>query len=84
MIILSAIKHNNIILIGKRHSDIIRDSVDLNINVKGDEQGFIDEAGNFYNRTEALIEAFKCEQISEELYLERINGHKDLFSEDLW
>lgn len=50
-----------------------------NIDYKELSQGFLDEHNNFYNRTEAWNEAYKCNQL---LIVDTQN--KELFSEDLW
>lgn len=84
MILKSAIKKDNVIFIGVRHSDILKKAHDDGISLKCAEQGFINEAGEFLTRTEALIEAYYEKQITKELYLERLNGIQELFSEDLW
>ena len=41
------------------------------------DQGFFDEKGKFYTRTEAWNEAYKCNQLIDDT-------PKELFSEDLW
>ena len=74
MLILSAILKENLIYLGKRHSDIF--STYNNINLRGGIQGFIDKRGFFYDRKEAATYAFKEGQIKEEKEI--------LFSEDLW
>lgn len=81
MIIKSAIMKDSIIYLGKRHSDIIN-SLEKGF-LKNAEQGFITETGDFLTRTEALEHAYRCGQISKELYESRMIS-KDLFSEDLW
>lgn len=43
------------------------------------DQGFLDEKDNFYTRTEAWNEAYKCNQL---MIID--NTSKELFSEDLW
>lgn len=81
MIIESAILKNNVIYVGRRHSDIIN-SVEKGF-LKNAEQGFLDDCGNFLTRTEALEHAYNCNQVSKELYKSRMIS-KELFSEDLW
>ena len=44
------------------------------------EQGFLDSAGNFLNRTEALVNA----QFNNQLRVDRPIWHDELFSENLW
>ena len=84
MIMKSAIKKDNVIHIGLRHSDIIRNAAENGVSLKNAEQGFVNEAGEFLTRKEALIEAYYEGQITKELYLERLNGIQELFSEDIW
>ena len=49
------------------------------ISYKEIAQGFLDEHGNWYSRTEAFSHAVKCKQIEE------VNDiRKELYSEDLY
>lgn len=86
MIISSAIKHNGIVYTGKRtpcrHCDIFKDSIPSHKfgELMNAEQGFIDDQGEFLNRTQALHRAFKCNQIT----LEQYKKLDRLHSEDLW
>ena len=49
------------------------------VDYKEIAQGFLDEEDNFYTRTEAWNEAYKCNQL---MIID--NTSKELFSEDLW
>lgn len=83
MIIASAILKGSTIYVGKRHNIIINNH-DKGYFKSDSIQGFITETGDFLTRTQALEYAYINNQISKELYLDRINGTKELFSEDLW
>lgn len=80
MIFASAIKQNDIIVIGKRHHNCIMTLFEItNIKPVLGEQGFVDEKMNFYDRERAGKYAIKCGQIKELKY-----SKTDLYSEDLW
>jgi hypothetical protein len=51
----------------------------LSIDVESDDEGFIDEQGNFLNRKKALINAIEHNQLIDEVPL-----HYVLTSENLW
>lgn len=86
MIVASAIMKvtdNSVLLYtGKRHSDIINN--EKKGYLKNCVQGFITEEGDFLNREQALYDAFDSNQITKDLFEERLNSSKELFSEDLW
>lgn len=85
MLIASAIRYRGVIFPGRRHHNCII-TINSVFGFKSTkdsggfrEQGFIDEKGNYYDRTRAGVHAIKCGQIKELRY------HKEhLFSEDLW
>ncbi len=83
MIIKAAILKDSSIYIGLRHNEIIT-SKEKGFFKGNCIQGFIDDNGNFLDREQALEHAYKCKQISKELYKERLKYNKELFSEDLW
>lgn len=86
MIIASAIMKvtdNSVLLYtGKRHSDIINN--EEKGYLKNCVQGFITEEGDFLNREQALYDAFDSNQITKDLFEERLKSSRELFSEDLW
>lgn len=67
-----------------RHHDVIRHIVETtgvdHVNSLGEDQGFLDEDGNYLNRKQALVSAMINDQIKK--------GSKvllgQLFSENLW
>lgn len=73
----AAIRGVNQIFIGRRHCHIIREMVHAGepIPITG-EQGFINNKGQFINRTEAAKVAFIAGQIK--------TPKPTLFSEDVW
>jgi hypothetical protein len=75
MLINSAIKVNDKIYTGRRHSHIIQS--DYNVDFKQGIQGFVDENGKFYTRDEAKTYAFEIGQITKTI-------SEILTSEDLW
>lgn len=82
-IIAAAIKKNGIVFTGVRHGHIIQSMVDVGFitDMKRDyvhshEQGFIDEHGDFWDRTESRQIAIHAGQIQPD--------HGTLYSEDLW
>lgn len=96
MIQASAIKfhitatNSDVILCGLRHGDIFEQLKYLgfkpNNGYKIITQGFITDKGEFLNRTDAMVHARKCNQISQVELQSRIlrDGSCELFSEDLW
>ena len=69
-----------------RHSDVMRECGRIEVDgrkvcsLRGDDnvQGFVDEAGTFYNRKQARAHAWRCGQHTGELI------GSVLTSEDLW
>ena len=66
-----------------RHHDVIRHivretGVDT-VDALGDDQGFLDETGEYLNRWRALRHAIRCEQVPASKL-----GRRELFSEDVW
>ena len=61
---------------GERHHHLLNDKSRPFGFLKSGEQGFVDEEGHFYTRSEAAMHAFACKQIP--------MPHAKLFSEDLW
>ena len=59
-----------------RHHDILHDMYQKLGRAPLAEQGFLNDNGDFLNRTEAAKEALKCAQIAKEVTV--------LFSENLW
>ena len=49
-------------------------------SIGSNEQGFLDSAGNFLNRKEALVNA----RFNNQLLADRPIWHDELFSENLW
>lgn len=89
MIIASAIrktiKYTSIeLFVGNRHSDIINSHEKGFFKDDNSIQGFLTDEGEFLDREQALKYAFEHNQISSDLYEDRIKGNKELFSEDLW
>lgn len=81
-IVIAAIKRDGIVFTGLRHGHIIRDMVecgfltDINKPVLDQEQGFVDDLGNYIPRPQATAIAVEAGQVKE--------GHGTLYSEDLW
>lgn len=67
-----------------RHHHVIRHIVDTTdakyVDARGDDEGFLDENGKYYNRKEALAHALEHKQVKN---LNDIRCGK-LFSEDVW
>lgn len=82
MIILAAIKKDNIVYVGKNHAECF--TQEPKGALRDAEQGFVTDDGDFLDRTQALEYAYSNHQISKELYLERKQSLNELFSEDLW
>lgn len=67
-----------------RHHDVIRHiaavtgATTVGTNEHPDEQGFLDDKGQFYRRKAAMAHAIRCGQLSEGKWGEQ------LYSEDLW
>lgn len=75
MIIKSAIKIGDNIILGKRHGDCV-ELVSDKSTLSNSITGFINDKGEFKTRAESAKEAFECGQIKEE--------QETLISEDLW
>lgn len=81
MIVRAAIQYgdDNRIETGRRHSHIFGLMASKGIDCPFDAvQGFVDENGKFYTRTEAMDHAKECGQIFKDDY------RSVLYSEDLW
>ena len=79
MIVLAAIRKDNIVYVGKvgeRHNHILCDKTRSFGFLKFGEQGFVTDLGEFLNREDAAQHAYDCKQLVEK--------KKRLFSEDLW
>lgn len=67
-----------------RHHNVIRHIVETTgvkyVDSRGDDQGFLDEAGNYLARRYAL----KVARLNGQLRLDRPIIHKELYSENLW
>lgn len=78
MIIAAAIKlKSGAVLTGVRHCEIFADMRRLDIDHKNVEQGFIDEAGEYYSRDAAQMHVIICRQNYNPI-------STTLTSEDLW
>jgi hypothetical protein len=82
-IALAAIKYDNYIYVGLRHSwirddiyELLGDSIRLDF-IRNSIQGFVDDKGNFLDREQARVIAFDCGQVTKLIGCE-------LTSEDLW
>lgn len=95
MVLAAAIKYHikktdsTVILCGARHAEIIMQLGSLGFLPRNGyeeiEQGFIDNKGQFLNRSEAFEHAKSCGQLCAKIVHEReMSGNKDLISEDLW
>ena len=81
MIKEAAILKNGVILVGRRHNDIIRmmSAAGMSLPVtKGAVQGFIDDKGDFLTRQQAEVHARACGQLTKPCI------GSVLTSEDLW
>lgn len=67
-----------------RHHHVIRHIVDTTgvkyVDARNEDQGFLDETGQYLTRQEALVSALANKQVKDESNIR----HKMLFSEDLW
>jgi len=80
ILVKSAIKRDDKIIIGNRHSECIKQAImeGWEKPIRQEEQGFIDNEGNYYNRKEATVIAKLSGQINK-------NFNKNtLLSEYLW
>lgn len=68
MIVQAAVRRGETIFAGRRHSDCIYQAIRQGWEppVLQSEQGFLDDQGKHYTRSEALIEALKCGQVSKD------------------
>lgn len=71
----AAVRVGDVVHVGWRHADIMR-SLDPPEYVKLDQQGFVDQHGNFYSRRVAAVVALRAKQITE--------MPNTLTSESLW
>jgi hypothetical protein len=79
-IVAAAVKRDGVIVTGRRHCDCIRDAIrkhDWDIPVREEEQGFVDEDGDFYRRSAAAQIAMANGQLPKDF-------NKVLTSECLW
>ncbi len=80
-IVASAIRYNGIVYTGRRHHNIIYEMVTKYLIRKptiDNEQGFVDEKGNYLTRLEGAHLALTSGQI------EKLSWPPNLYSEDLW
>jgi hypothetical protein len=78
MIVSAAISRNGAIHTGRRHAEIMYEMIRRGEGpIRQEEQGFIDDAGNFLSRSEAYEHAVACGQIV------RSRNKTSLLSEDL-
>ena len=95
MVVCAAIKyyieatHDSVVLCGGRHHNIINQLKFLGFEphqgYKEMLQGFVNEAGRFMTREEALREATRCGQLSATtLHAKEERNEQKLFSEDLY
>lgn len=63
-----------------RHHHILHKMYDLGLSVSHSNtvQGFLDDQGNFLNRSEAALHAHKCKQLKMKI------APPYIYSEDLW
>lgn len=61
-------------------AEILKKTNVSNVDVPEDDQGFLDESGQYLNRGQALVSAQVCGQLKEGTI---IRAHR-LFSEDIW
>lgn len=59
---------------------IIQETKASHVDASGDDQGFLDDAGNYLTRQEALAVALQCNQVKDP---SDIRAGR-LFSEDVW
>ena len=84
VIVCAACKVGDIIFAGARHWDSVMHTQRKALKDAGvevpviDEQGFIDQFGNFYDR----VEAFKhCQKVGQSINIKRNGSDKELYSE---
>jgi len=88
-VVCAAIRNNEIVILGVRHHDkFINEQIGEMIDngyhweKSNEEQGFVDQWGNFLNRKDALIVAKSSGQILK--WCPGADGSKELFSENLY
>ena len=82
MIVSAAIRFNNKIYVGKSHYSITQEIRKEFPNAHfehPDNQGFVNERGEFLRRASAMMEALKCKQVEKG----KTFNTRELFSEDL-
>lgn len=83
LIVCAAIRYDCLIVAGPRHfDDVMRSQLRDNKPNGIGEQGFVDQYGKFYNRTEALTVAKAAGQINR--VRPKTFPENELFSEDLY
>lgn len=82
MITQVAVKKDGVVytgLKGQRHDSVLCDKSRPFGFLKNGVQGFVDDTGKFYNRSEAAKHAFDCGQLPNDK-----TCPKAIISEDLW
>jgi hypothetical protein len=82
MIVSAAIRFNNKIYTGKSHYSIMQEILKEFPTAKypiPDDQGFVNERGEFLRRAPAMMEALRCKQVLKG----KTFNPRELFSEDL-
>jgi hypothetical protein len=83
MITHAAIKHNEVVYTGKRHSDIMKEIMKAHPEIKHFtkyQQGFVTDRGEYLTRKEAFVYAIIHKQVRQENLINK----NILTSEDLW
>lgn len=76
-----AVKLNDVVYAGEkgeRHDSVIGFMLDKGLSLSSCIMGFLDDQGNFLNRHQAAIHAFKCGQLKD------TTCPNIILSEDLW
>ena len=63
---------------------IIQEAKVPRVNATGEDQGFLDDAGNYLTRTAALEHAVQCNQLKDPKEPFARSTKPQLFSEDVW
>lgn len=91
MLVCAAIKvipndgSREIIVHGVRHADCYFIIKRLNMHDYTEVEGFCDDTGHFYDRSEAFMIAVSTKQLSQTTrWYKEDHGEKELFSEDLY
>jgi hypothetical protein len=82
MVMSAAIRFNNKIYTGKSHYSIMQEILKEFPTAKypiPDDQGFVDDKGNYLRREHAMVEALKCKQVEKG----KTFNPRELFSEDI-